>query len=100
VDPAGPDFDFGSAPNLLTIVKHGTERDMVGAGQKSGVYWALDPDTGATIWATLVGPGGALGGIEWGSATDGKHIYVAINSDERLQRGQRILLQRKFISFD
>jgi polyvinyl alcohol dehydrogenase (cytochrome) len=83
-DPAGPDFDFGSAPNLLTIVKHGTERDMVGAGQKSGVYWALDPDTGATIWATLVGPGGVLGGIEWGSATDGKHIYVAINNNNNI----------------
>jgi polyvinyl alcohol dehydrogenase (cytochrome) len=57
---------------------------MVGAGQKSGIYWALDPDTGATIWATLVGPGGFLGGIEWGSATDGSHIYVAINNNENI----------------
>jgi polyvinyl alcohol dehydrogenase (cytochrome) len=83
-DPAGPDFDFGSAPNLFTVVKSGTERDMVGVGQKSGIYWALDPDTGATIWATLVGPGGALGGIEWGSATDGSHIYVAINNNNNV----------------
>jgi polyvinyl alcohol dehydrogenase (cytochrome) len=83
-DPAGPDFDFASAPNLLTVFTNGTERDMVGAGQKSGVYWALDPDTGATIWATLVGPGGVLGGIEWGSATDGKHIYVAINNNNNI----------------
>jgi len=79
-DPAGPDFDFGSAPNLLTVSINRTERDIVGAGQKSGVYWALDPDTGATIWATLVGPGGVTGGIEWGSATDGSKIYVAINN--------------------
>ena len=83
-DPAGPDFDFGSAPNLLTVFKNGTERDMVGAGQKSGVYWALDPDTGATIWATLVGPGGTFGGIEWGSATDGSKIYVAINNSSNI----------------
>src|SRR6516225_852567 len=27
---------------------------------------------------TQVGPGSSLGGIEWGSATDGKRIYVAI----------------------
>jgi polyvinyl alcohol dehydrogenase (cytochrome) len=83
-DPAGPDFDFGSAPNLLTVSTNGTERDMVGAGQKSGVYWALDPDTGATIWATLVGPGGVTGGIEWGSATDGSKIYVAINNSSNI----------------
>jgi polyvinyl alcohol dehydrogenase (cytochrome) len=83
-DPAGPDFDFGSAPNLFTVVKNGTEKDIVGAGQKSGVYWALDPDTGATIWATLVGPGGDAGGIQWGSATDGSHIYVAINNNENI----------------
>jgi polyvinyl alcohol dehydrogenase (cytochrome) len=83
-DPAGPDFDFGSAPNLFTVVKNGTERDIVGAGQKSGVYWALDPDTGATIWATLVGPGGDAGGIQWGSATDGSHIYVAINNNKNI----------------
>jgi polyvinyl alcohol dehydrogenase (cytochrome) len=57
---------------------------MVGAGQKSGVNWALDPDTGATIWATLAGPGGATGGIEWGSATDGAKIYVAITNSSNI----------------
>src|SRR6478672_13485988 len=32
--------------------------------------------------ATSFGPGASLGGIEWGTATDGKRIYVAIaNSD-------------------
>jgi polyvinyl alcohol dehydrogenase (cytochrome) len=30
------------------------------------------------LWQTQVGPGSSLGGIEWGSATDGKRIYVAI----------------------
>src|SRR5262249_46204284 len=50
----------------------------IGAGQKSGIYCALDPDTGAVLWQTQVGPGSALGGMEWGSATDGKRIYVAI----------------------
>ena len=30
------------------------------------------------LWAAQVGPGSSLGGIEWGSATDGERIYVAI----------------------
>ena len=78
-DPANPncpvpdsqDFDFGGAgPNLVG--------NIVGFGQKSGIYWALDPDNGDIVWSTLVGPGSSLGGIEWGTATDGQRIYVAI----------------------
>ncbi len=69
--PAGPDFDFsGSGPNLLP--------SLVGFGQKSGIYWALNPDNGSIIWSTIVGPGSTLGGIEWGTATDGARIYAAI----------------------
>jgi len=77
-DPQGPDYDFSSGANLFVIkTKHGL-RQVLGAGQKSGVYSALDPDTGKLLWATQVGPGSALGGIEWGSATDGERVYVAI----------------------
>lgn len=78
-DNAGPDYDFGSAPNFFTVRTGFIERDVLGAGQKSGMYWAVDPDTGRVLWATQVGPGGSLGGIEWGSATDNKRVYVAIN---------------------
>lgn len=75
----GPDYDFGSAPNLFTA-KDGS--DLLGAGQKSGAYWALNPSTGKVVWKTQVGPGGTGGGIEWGSAVDGKRVYCAItNSD-------------------
>jgi polyvinyl alcohol dehydrogenase (cytochrome) len=43
--------------------------------------WALDPDAaGAILWATQVGKGGALGGIHWGMATDGRLAFAA-NSD-------------------
>ena len=74
--PLSPDYDFGgSGPNVITGPK-GTK--LVGAGQKSGVYWAFDEKTGATVWNTLVGPGAALGGIEWGTAYDGQRIYVPI----------------------
>jgi polyvinyl alcohol dehydrogenase (cytochrome) len=77
--PTGPDFDFGSAPNLFTTTNPGTGRpeQLLGIGQKSGFYWALDPGTGKVVWSTQVGPGSALGGIEWGPATDGRRIYVA-----------------------
>jgi polyvinyl alcohol dehydrogenase (cytochrome) len=77
-DPNSSDFDFGSGANLYTINKDGQNIDYLGAGEKNGIYWALDPDNGRVRWATLVGPGGFLGGIQWGSATDGKRIYVAI----------------------
>jgi polyvinyl alcohol dehydrogenase (cytochrome) len=71
--PSSPDFDLsGAGPNLLP--------NIVGFGQKSGIYWALNPDNGAIVWSTVVGPGSTLGGIEWGTATDGQRIYVAITN--------------------
>jgi polyvinyl alcohol dehydrogenase (cytochrome) len=78
LNPAGPDYDFGSGPNLLNATAGGRPRQLLGIGQKSGVYWALDPVTGAVVWHTQVGPGSIMGGMQWGSATDGKRIYVAI----------------------
>src|SRR5262249_31049416 len=70
---AGPDYDFGSAPNLVTYQVrdargHGHSKTILGAGQKSGLYYALDPDTGDELWRAQVGPGSTLGGMEWGSA--------------------------------
>jgi polyvinyl alcohol dehydrogenase (cytochrome) len=74
----GPDYDFGSEPNLITYQSGGRTETILGAGQKSGIYYALNPDTGAILWQTQVGPGSSLGGMEWGSATDGTRIYVEI----------------------
>jgi polyvinyl alcohol dehydrogenase (cytochrome) len=79
-NPQGPDYDFASGANLFVTRTARGFRQVLGAGQKSGVYSALDPDTGKLIWATQVGPGSALGGMEWGSATDGQRIYVAIGN--------------------
>jgi polyvinyl alcohol dehydrogenase (cytochrome) len=58
---------------------------LVGIGQKSGIYWAFDETTGATVWHTLVGPGAALGGIEWGTAYDGGRIYVPLSNSNNVQ---------------
>ena len=75
--PSSPDFDLGgSGPNLVG--------NIVGFGQKSGIFWALNPDNGGIVWSTPVGPGASLGGIEWGTATDGKRIYVAISNSDLL----------------
>lgn len=82
--PAGPDYDFGQAPALFKVRQAGSgkTRDLVGAGQKSGQFWALDPDTGAVVWVTHTGPGGTAGGLQWGSAVDDRRIYTAnANSD-------------------
>jgi len=71
--PSGPDFDFpGSGPNLVG--------NILGIGQKSGIFWALNPANGDIVWSTVVGPGGLSGGIQWGSATDGTRFYVQITN--------------------
>ncbi len=78
--PIGPDYDFAQGPILYAT----KGQDFVGAGQKRGTFWALNPDNGKIIWRTQVGPGGMFGGMMWGSATDGERIYVAnANSDQK-----------------
>lgn len=69
----GLDADLGTGAQLF----HASGRLLVGAGQKNGVYRALDARTGELVWHTQVAPGGNLGGIMWGGANDGKRIYVA-----------------------
>jgi polyvinyl alcohol dehydrogenase (cytochrome) len=74
----GPDHDFGSSPILVTLPNG---KDIILAGQKSGTAFGMDPDGGGkTLWRNKIGGGGALGGIEWGMASDGKRLYVA-NAD-------------------
>jgi len=72
----GPDFDFGNSPILRTLP--GGQRVLV-TGQKSGVVYALDPDReGKKLWEFRAGKGGALGGIEWGSAADEQNAYIPV----------------------
>lgn len=80
--PTGLDTDFGSGTNLFTVNSNGTQIDAVGAGQKSGAYFTMNRDTGQILWGTQVGPDGTIGGIEWGTSTDGQRIYIGNgNSD-------------------
>jgi polyvinyl alcohol dehydrogenase (cytochrome) len=80
----GPDFDFGSSP-ILTRATDG--RELLLAGQKSGIVWALDPlKKGEVVWQTRVGAGGLNGGVQWGMATDGQRVYAAVSD---LKRGRQ-----------
>ncbi len=78
--PKGPDFDFAQGAMLIPT----SRGNVLVAGQKSGLFWGVDPLTGKVIWSSLAGPGGSEGGMQWGSATDGKRIYFAnANSDHQ-----------------
>jgi polyvinyl alcohol dehydrogenase (cytochrome) len=77
--PAAPgkDLDFGSSPILVSLPSG--KRELLLA-QKSGFVYAVDPDAqGKLLWQARAAEGGALGGIQWGPATDGNLIYVAIS---------------------
>jgi polyvinyl alcohol dehydrogenase (cytochrome) len=73
---AGPDFDFGASP---AMAKAPGGRDLIIAGQKSGVLYALDPDKrGQVVWRYRAGGGSGLGGIQWGIAVDGARAYAPV----------------------
>ena len=88
-EKAGPDHDFGQSPILVTLANG---KRLIVAGQKSGVVHGFDPDQrGKRLWSTTVGRGGELGGIEWGSASDGQNIYVPLSDitfKDASQRGR------------
>lgn len=100
----GPDYDFGQPPILvdLGVSRGGGKRALV-IGQKSAMVHALDPDQkGKILWQTRVGVGGALGGSQWGSASDGEKVYVAISDigigavpDPKSPQGYRLTLDPK-----
>ena len=77
-DPANPGYDFGDGAHIFAFKdQNGRIKDAIGGGEKSGEYWALDPETGGVLWSSAAGPGGHVGGIMWGTAWDAKRIYVA-----------------------
>ena len=81
-DTSAPDFDFSSPPMLVSL---GNGKRALVAGQKSGMVHALDPDDGGKIlWQQRVGTGGTLGGVQWGSSSDGTNVYVALSDIVRV----------------
>ena len=54
-------------------------RQLLLAGQKSGVVFCLDPDRdGAVLWQTRIARGADAGGVEWSPAADHRNVYVAV----------------------
>lgn len=75
-DP-GPDLDIGASVLNVTL---STGKDILVAGTKGGVVFALDPDdSGKVLWQTRVGRGGALGGIHWGMSFAGDIAFVPVS---------------------
>lgn len=73
----GPDVDFGAALIKVTLP---SGKDLLLAGQKSGVVYGLDPDKGGEIvWQKKVGRGGIQGGVHFGMAAGEGRLYVPIS---------------------
>ncbi len=69
--PIGADADFASAPNLAAVPDFvGVPDDrgglsqgyLLGVGQKTGVYWGINPYNGGLYWGRMVGNGQIKGG--------------------------------------
>jgi polyvinyl alcohol dehydrogenase (cytochrome) len=83
-DERGPDFDFGSSVLLVG--------NLLLAGQKSGVVYALDPNRkGEVVWQTRIAKGSSHGGVQWGMASDGQYVYAPIADGELLRVPARVM---------
>jgi polyvinyl alcohol dehydrogenase (cytochrome) len=72
------DHDFGAS---MVLAKSPDGHDLVLAGQKSGMLYALDPDAqGKVLWKHSFGAGSIIGGIHWGLAFDGARVFVPMNT--------------------
>jgi polyvinyl alcohol dehydrogenase (cytochrome) len=92
---AGPDYDFGSSPILVTAPDG---RDLLLAGQKSGIVYAFDPNRkGEIIWNVRVGKGSANGGVQWGMATDGQKVYAAVSDVGRTRPSDPLDTRRSIL---
>ncbi len=83
----GPDSGFGHlayAPKVtiddeLQNSKKNDDKlkvDLLIAGEKAGTLWALNADDLSVVWKKKLGPGGLLGGLQYGLATDGRYVYT------------------------
>ena len=80
----GPDLDFSASSISIALDK----RDILIAGQKSGVVYGLDPDDGQILWSSEISGGGTQGGIHFGMASEGKTVYVPLHDMEQTNDGK------------
>jgi polyvinyl alcohol dehydrogenase (cytochrome) len=75
-EDAGPDFDFGAG---VILARNAKGRDLVLAGQKAGIAYAFDADTGEQVWQRRVGRGGLAGGILFGIAAQNGRLFAPVS---------------------
>lgn len=75
-NPKGPDYAFGAGPQLFEAVIDGQNRALVGAGQKSGVFYVWDRETGQRVWTATVGYGHVGGGIHGEASVGADRIII------------------------
>ena len=79
------DIDFGAS---VIIAQRQDGSDILLAGQKSSVVWALDPDQqGKVVWRWSYGTGTANGGVHWAMAYGGDTVFVPLNDPGRPRPG-------------
>jgi polyvinyl alcohol dehydrogenase (cytochrome) len=83
----GPDYDFGASVIAATLPDG---RELLLAGQKSGMVYALDPDKdGAIVWQTRIASAvpnvGTAVGVLWGMASDAQNVYASTASTVRMR---------------
>jgi polyvinyl alcohol dehydrogenase (cytochrome) len=76
--PMGPDWDFSGGPQLFEANLNGQMRPLLGAANKSGIFYAFDRRTGEIVWASGISNGGTAGGM---------HGEVSIGPDRILAWG-------------
>ena len=77
-DPAGPDYDFSTSPNLIRLADG---RDILVTASKSSIVYAMEPVKGEGVWHARLGGGGPEGGVMWGTASDGVRLYTPLNEN-------------------
>lgn len=79
-EPKGPDYDFAGGAQIFDAMINGKTRKLVGAGQKSGIYWVWDRESGEPVWHTTVGYGAIDGGIHGEASFGNGRVYVWSNN--------------------
>ncbi len=74
-DENGPDYDLSASPLLIPL---GAGKDIIVAGQKSGMAYGIDPADGRIVWSQRLGHGGTQGGVHFGMAASGSRVFVPI----------------------
>jgi hypothetical protein len=95
-DPLGPDLGFGQHPVIIEDVLMPPDlrgpvpgrptRSLVIGGNKDGRLFAIDADSGERVWTIDTDPGGILGGLQWGIASDGRNVYFTTRNSRNMGR--------------